>query len=133
MKQPVPQVTEEDVRRIAVRDFGEPSLGRVLSALDEPGRQEWNGLDSPRVRLAILKLAGGDPQALARHTRTAIGDFRDVLAWAEYPRWSEEIGLEEVSHSREQQAIEADWQQYCQWLGREPDLEAEQADGGCQE
>jgi hypothetical protein len=63
MEQPVPKVTEEDVHRIAVRDFGEASLPEVLSALDEFGKQEWNEPDNPRVRLAILKLAQGDQLA----------------------------------------------------------------------
>ena len=39
-KQPVPQVTAKDVKRIALRDFGEAQFFKVLSILDEFGKQE---------------------------------------------------------------------------------------------
>jgi hypothetical protein len=41
-KQPIPQVTDKDVKRIALRDFGEAQLSQVLSILDEFGKQGWN-------------------------------------------------------------------------------------------
>jgi hypothetical protein len=41
-KQPIPQVTDKDVKRIALLDFGEAQLSQVLSILDEFGKQEWN-------------------------------------------------------------------------------------------
>jgi len=126
MNQPVPDVSEDDVRRIAARYFGEAKLPQVLSVLDEFGKQEWNEPANPRVRLAILKLADGDLEALSKHTAVAIQDFRDVLAWAEYPKWSKEIGFDKVPRRVEQKAIKADWQQYCEWLGRE----AEQSNAG---
>jgi hypothetical protein len=119
MNEPVPKVTEDDVRRIIARDFGEAGLSEAFSILNEYGKQEWNDPDNPRVRLAILKLADGDLQLLAEHTEAATQDRRDVLAWAEYPRWAEEIGFENTSRSLEQEVIRADWHQYCQWLGRE--------------
>lgn len=119
MKQPVPKVTEQDVTRIAVRDFGDDKLSQVLAVLEEYGKQEWNSPTDPRVLLCILKLADGDLELLAKYTETAIQDYRDVIAWAEYPGWSKEIGLEDVPRDLEQEVIETDWRQYCRWLGRE--------------
>jgi hypothetical protein len=78
-KQPVPQITDKDVKRIALRDFGESQLLQVISILDEFGKQEWNS-PGARVRLAILKLANGDLDKLMDHTKVAIEDFRDALS-----------------------------------------------------
>lgn len=72
MEQPVPKVTDEDVQRIAIRDFGKPQLSKVLELLQEYGKQDWNRPGSPRVRLAILKLANGDLDQIKKITEAAI-------------------------------------------------------------
>ncbi len=113
--QPVPNVSEEDVRRIALRDYGADKLFQVLSIIGEFGKQSWNQ-SSPRVWLAILKLANGDMERLTEETRVAIEDYRDVLAPAEYPRYSREIGFSSVPDQLASAAIEADWAQYRAWL-----------------
>ena len=77
-QQPVPKVWEEDVRRIALRDFGEGKLALALSILDEFAKQS-PGESSARVRLAILKLANGDLDRLSDATKTAIEDYREWL------------------------------------------------------
>jgi hypothetical protein len=117
-KQPIPQVTHKDVKRIALRDYGKAQLSQVLSILDEFGKQEWNN-PSARVRLAILKLANGDLNKLMDNTKVAIEDFRDVLSAAEYPRYSREIGFDEVDKDYKRAVIDDDWRQYRQWLERE--------------
>ena len=114
MQVPIPKVTESDVRRIVLRDFGKEGQTEALAVLDEcPGES------CPRVRLAILKLANGDMNILKENVVTATRDFRDVLAFAEYPRWSKEIGFDKAPRALEQEVIKADWLQYRQWLGRE--------------
>jgi len=60
MDQPVPKVTDMDVERVAIRDFGMTLLSQVICILQEFGKQDWNRPGSARVRLAILKLANGD-------------------------------------------------------------------------
>lgn len=119
MEQPIPKVTDTDVERIAVRDFGKERLPQALKILNEYGKQEWNRPGSPRVRLAILKLAKGDFELLSRQTEIAIQDFRDVIALAEYPRYTAEIGFDRVAPKIERSAIDEDWKQYCEWLERE--------------
>ncbi len=119
MKQPIPKVTDKDVERIALRDFGKENLSQVLDILQEYGKQDWNRPGSPRVRLAILKLANGDLEELSKQTETAIQDFRDVLSLAEYPRYMAEIGFDRVPSKNERAAIDDDWKQYCEWLVRE--------------
>jgi hypothetical protein len=119
MEQPIPKVTDEDVKRIASRDFGQKHLSQVLDILQEYGKQVWNRPGSPRVRLAILKLANGDVEQLEKYTKTAIDDFRDVVSQAEYPRYTAEIGFDRVAAKIKRAVIDDDWKQYCEWLERE--------------
>jgi hypothetical protein len=44
-----------------------------------------DGVGEDRVKLAILKLSGGDIEALGEAAAAAALDWRDVIAWAEYP------------------------------------------------
>ena len=45
-----------------------------------------SGVEGERVALAVLKLAGSDLGELRRCVDAARTDYRDILAWAEYPR-----------------------------------------------
>ena len=82
MKQPVPKVCDADVERVVKRDFSAEDASTVLSTLQEYGKKEWHR-EMPRVRLAILKLAGGDCGALLDAVAMADRDYRDVLGNAE--------------------------------------------------
>ncbi len=81
----IPTLTEQDVKRIAIRDFGEARLAEVLSILREYGEREGTRPPSPRVHLAILKFAEGDLTRLKKFTEIACIDFRDVVGPAETP------------------------------------------------
>ena len=118
MNQPIPEVTENDVIRIIQRDFPAKQFDAVMSILNEYGTENWQrGVN--RVRLAVLKLAGGDLQALRREIDVAKSDYRDVLAYAEYPEYMQKVspsgGLVEEEGER---IIRADWTQYQSWLNR---------------
>lgn len=119
MEQPVPRVSGKDVERVVLRDFGEDKLSQAKNTLERYGRQEWTHPGSARVRLAILKLANGDLEQLTRYTEAAIEDFRDVIAMAEYPWYSAKIGSEGAGQEVRREAIEADREQYLEWLNRE--------------
>jgi hypothetical protein len=119
MDQPIPEVTEKDVIRIVQRDFPTKQFDAVMSNLNDYGTEDWQrGVN--RVRLAVLKLAGGDLQALRREIDVAKSDYRDVLAYAEYPKYMQKVSpsarLSEVERER---IIRADWTQYQSWLNRE--------------
>ena len=111
MEQPSPNVTESDVKRIILRDFGPQQLETVTSILAKCG-------SSPRVHLAILKLSHGDLKLLKQQTEVAIGDYRDVLAAAEYLHYNQpgRPGIDAETARRE--AIKADWKEYQTWLHR---------------
>ena len=117
-EQSIPNITDKDVKRIALRDFGEDQVFKVLSILNEYGKQDWNE-PSPRVQFTILKLANGDIIKLSEQTKTATEDFRDVLAEAEYPRYSKEIGFDDVEEDYKNSVINNDWLQYSEWLEKE--------------
>ncbi len=53
------------------------SLRQALLGYAEP--------EAPRVQLAILKLSDGKAEKLLTYIEAAKRDYRDVLAWAEYP------------------------------------------------
>lgn len=109
MEQPVPEVSHADVVQIVRRDFGVSCAAEILVLL--------RGFDtSPRVQLAILKLAHGDLDEIKKAGDAAVQDLRDVLSWAEYPRYTREIGFDDVPDEFEREVIASDWKQYQEWL-----------------
>jgi hypothetical protein len=94
----------------------EKECGRNLPLCEGDSSQ-----DLERVRLAVIKLAGGSLAELQRQINIASVDWRDVLNSAEYPEASvmgfvEYNNLDELSRNE----IKArDRQQYVAWLGEE--------------
>jgi hypothetical protein len=119
MNQPIPEVTESDVIRIVQRDFQTEQFDAVISILSNYGTEDWqHGVN--RVRLAVLKLADGDLQALQREIDVAQKDYRDVLASAEYPEYMQKVSPSAPPTDLERERIiRADWTQYLAWLNRD--------------
>ncbi|MEJ2132166.1 MAG: hypothetical protein P8Y95_11235 [Gammaproteobacteria bacterium] len=89
---------------------------RVWTILEAYGGEE--GEQEPeRVRLAILKLSGAEPKRIETYTQLAKQDFRDIIAWAEYPRQSKRWSLPEGPRRR--RLVEADRAEYEAWLSEE--------------
>ena len=87
----------------------------VLAELDRYGAADWQR-ERDRVQLAILKLADGDFAALQQHTDVACTDYRDVLAAAEYPAYSQHGWPSPSAGAARAEMFEADWDQYRKWL-----------------
>jgi len=68
----------------------------------------------PRVRLAVLKLANTDINEIRKYVGKAKQDYRDILAWAEYPRQSKKWSMPDGS--KKKTLIEADRVEYEEWL-----------------
>ena len=119
MNQPIPAVTENDVIRIVHRDFPLEQFDAVMSILNDYGTEDWQrGVN--RVRLAVLKLADGDLQLLRREIDVAKSDYRDVLAYAEYPEYMQKVSPSAaIAGVERERIIRADWTQYQSWLNRE--------------
>ncbi|GEP43514.1 hypothetical protein [Brevifollis gellanilyticus] len=116
--QQTPKVTTADVTRIIIRDFGPDRSDEVTKILSAYGREDWQQ-ETPRVYLAILKLASGDLEKLRHETKIACSDFRDVISPAEYRRYAE-IGWSASNPDKhaEERAMQEDWKEYQEWLNR---------------
>ena len=114
--QPTPNVTVADVERIVRRDFPEDRTAEVLAMLDEYGAESWQR-EPERVRLAVLKLAAGSAEQVRCEIDGAKCDYRDVLAFAEYPAYTESVPVSgALPPEEEQRIIDSDWSQYQRWL-----------------
>lgn len=86
---------------------------RVRKILGDYGRHAHER-ESERVRLAILKLAGAELRSVEKYTGYARDDYRNILAWAEYPRQAREWVMPDPD--KKQKMIEADLSEYENWL-----------------
>jgi hypothetical protein len=114
VEQPVPKVSQADALRIIARDFEPPNRERIRVLLADPELTL-----SPRALLAVLKLSNGDVGLVAANLESARTDWRDVIAYAEYPAYMRATsGSTRLSADRRGELIEADWTQYQSWLNR---------------
>jgi hypothetical protein len=116
--QPIPGVTRKDIERVVSRDFPVSQSERVFSILAQYGAENWHR-EPERVRIAALKLAGGNLERLIRAIATAHADYRDVLAQAEYPAYLQSVDpSSSISSDQRQQISDADWKQFREWFER---------------
>ena len=114
--QPVPQISAEDVDRLIRRDFPLEQFADVKAVLTEYQSGPWK-VSADRVRMAVLKLSDGDLTRLRTHIEMAKRDFRDVLAYAEYPAYMRTgFGVGNLPKTEQSRIIDRDWQQYEEWL-----------------
>ena len=90
---------------------------KILNILRRYGQDKYEE-ESPRIQLAVLKLSEGDLEKLEEFVDLAKRDYRDVLAFAEYP---EEIrigfvGMGELSEEEAKALRRRDREQYLSWL-----------------
>lgn len=115
-KQPVPDVTDKDVKRVVDREFPYETV-IVMSILEE----HQSARCGPRVQLAALKLAKGNIEKLRQHIQYAFTrDYRDVLVAAEYPEYHR-IGwdrIQALADEERSRIIDQDWKQYEDWLSK---------------
>jgi hypothetical protein len=99
----------------AKRCFPNEDLQKIIAFLDEYGTEPYER-ERERVQIAILKLSGENIDHLHVQVAMAKKDYRDILAFAEYP--------EEMSNSTrkisDQETVnnirKRDRQQYLHWL-----------------
>lgn len=114
-EQLVPDVTSLDVERIVERDF-KYEFTTVMSLLNELKTEERDS-GTARVQLAALKLANGSVERLRSKIESAKRDYRDVLAYAEYPEYIRNgFRVHELPADEQLRMIDNDWKQYNEWL-----------------
>jgi hypothetical protein len=96
----------------------------IIELLDSYGVEPYER-ECERVQLAILKLSGGSIEELLSHLEVAKRDYRDVLAWAEFPH-EMKLSANEM-HAMPPEAAkdirDKDSQQYLEWLQRKADAD----------
>lgn len=115
LKQPVPDVTSVDVERIVERDF-KYEFTTVMDLLNElaMGKQDPG---AAHIQLAALKLANGSMEKLRSNIESAKRDYRDILAYAEYPEYVKKgFRVRELPADERLRIIDNDWRQYNEWL-----------------
>jgi len=119
------QPTRELVLSKAQRLFPDQDLADVLAILDQYGTQPYER-ERHRVQLDILKLSEGDLDELKRLIGLAKRDYRDVIAWAEYPSLMRTSpgGTGNLDAERRRKLAKEDLRQYLSWLQDtdEPDM-----------
>jgi len=110
-----PLQTRATVEARARQDFPDADVAEIRAVLDQYGVEPHES-EIPRVQMAILKLAAGDREALEDEVETAKVDYRDVLAYAEFPA---EMALGPFTadglNAQVARAREADKAQYREW------------------
>lgn len=91
-------------------DFTRRRVHRILQGYGREAHER----EPERVRLAILKLAGAELRSVEKYTGYAREDYRNILAWAEYPRQARQWVMPEAAEK--QKMIEADLAEYENWL-----------------
>ena len=113
----VPRPTRVAVEARASSEFPDANLAEIMAVLDRYGVQPHE-TEIRRVHMALLKLSEGRRDVLESGVETAKADYRDVLAYAEYPA---EMALPALkADGSNAKAIDlarrADKKQYRDWL-----------------
>lgn len=116
MDQPVAKIKFEDIVRIIERDYSSYGKEKVLDVLKEYS-SDSEKLNN-RVWAGALKISSGNLERLKENIETAKIDFRDIVAIAEYPKYSEQVGFDTDEFTEEElnDIIKDDWGQYQNWL-----------------
>lgn len=106
-------MSASSVQRVFDHLFGShEDASRLLDQLKQISTKEVS-----RVQLAVLKLSDGDPDKLQHYIEAAQIDYRDVLAWAEYPQQMRSGATRSNTPRDEYETIlAADRRQYESWL-----------------
>ena len=114
----MPRVSRKKVLEIIAHYWPDADPDEITIILDGYGlASSEQGRD--RVQLAILKLCEGQMERLPELVRMAKTDYRDVLAYAEYPEEMKLgfIEMRKLSPEEARAVRQRDRDQYLSWLG----------------
>lgn len=77
---------EEILQRKMLKLFPDPKARAAAATMLNQYGTASHEHEPARVQLAILRLSGGDLRKIGTNVATAKKDYRDILAYAEYPR-----------------------------------------------
>ena len=92
--------------------WSDADAAEIMDVLDGCGRRA-------QIQLAVLKLCEGDREQLPRLVEMANRDWRDVIAYAEYPEEMRTgfVGMRDLSRNEQEALRKRDRRQYLEWLG----------------
>jgi len=116
MDQPTPKISRKDIMRIVARDYPARKQEEVLEILRQYDGDSEKG--KFRVWASLMKISEGEIEQLRENVERAKSDFRDILAYAEYPEYSDKVGFDDENFTKTElkDIIKADWKQYQNWL-----------------
>jgi hypothetical protein len=88
---------------------------KVEEVLSEYGTEKFHR-EGPRVKTAILKVAGSNLDEIKRCTDIACCDFRDIVSMAEYPNQSGRWHLKEKNPEKYKKLVAKDLKQHQEWI-----------------
>ncbi|MEW6131289.1 MAG: hypothetical protein AB1757_29945 [Acidobacteriota bacterium] len=113
---PTKELVEEKVHEMFSRHKRAPAF-----SIRGFNQRDPDTLGQARVQLAVLKLREGDLDSLSEYARIARIDYREVLAWAEYPNAMKHPNLIELDEESRRRVQSEDRQQYLDWLFSTPE------------
>lgn len=118
MNQHIPNVSRDDVERIAAREFSHDQAPQILEALASYGTESYQP-EVDRVHLDILKLSNGNFDRLIREIDNARCGYRDTMMTAEYPNYGKKmLHIDKLPPEERKKIIEDDKIQYETWLNK---------------
>jgi len=116
MTEYIPKITNKDIERLVEREFDKRLSDLVYEKLNKVNAESENGKN--RIWAAIIKLSKSDIDELQKNVEKANYDFRDVIAYAEYPNLSKEpFAILSVKDKKKKDEIfKKDKDQYIEWL-----------------
>jgi hypothetical protein len=114
----VARMTREKVLEKIKQCWPDEDTKEILVILDRYGKESGER-GRARVQLAIIKLSDGKKERLEELVRSAKRDYRDVLAYAEYPEEMRLgfVGIKGLSADEAKATRQRDRAQYLEWLG----------------
>ena len=115
MKQPTAFFSLKGINKIIRRDYSIYPIKDILKELNK-----YSDYEKYRVWAGILKLSNGNMNRLKKNVIKANNDYRDILAYSEYPEYSDKIGFDDDKFTRKElnEIIKRDKQQLDIWRKR---------------
>lgn len=116
MELPIANISENDIDRLVKRDFHPEEVIEILKLLSLYQSETLNGKN--RVHASILKLSNGNISKVRNYIEMANNDYRDVIALAEYPNFSEHAFNDDLVEDKVKQLENSDYVQYAIWFNK---------------
>jgi hypothetical protein len=110
--EPAARISDEALEQLICREFG-GLTGEVKQKFQQVNSDTTGGKN--RLLAAILKLANKDLDGIDYYISVCNNDFRDVVALAEYPRYTK-VAFDEIAKWKKRQYYLSDWKEYSNWL-----------------